>query len=114
MLKLYRRHFGVLPLATQAPQPLDAMAAWSQDHQSLTLAVVNPSLNPVEVELNVQAAKLAGGGNAWQIAGNDPMAFNDPANPAVVSIAEAALPSATEKLLLAPCSVTLFALPAVQ
>ena len=40
------------------------------------------------------------------------MAFNDPGKPAAVSIEEAAVPAAAEKLSVAPCSVTLFALPA--
>ena len=112
VLKLYRKHFGVLPLATQSPRPLDAMAALSQDRKTLTVAVVNPSLDPVEIELNVKAATLAGGGTRWQIAGKDPMAFNDPGKPAAVRIEETTLPGGAEKLSVAPCSVTLFALPA--
>jgi len=111
VLKLYRKHFGVLPLATKSPRSLDAMAALTQDRKTLTVAVVNPSLKPVEIEFVVAGTKLAGGGTRWQIAGNNPMAFNDPGKPAVVSIEEAAVPGAAEKLSVAPCSVTLFALP---
>jgi alpha-N-arabinofuranosidase len=112
VLKLYRKHFGALPVATQSSPALDAVAALSRDRKTLTVAIVNPSLNRVEIELGVKAAKLAGGGTRWQIAGNDPMAFNDPGKSAAVSIEEAALPGAAGKLSVAPCSVTLFALPA--
>jgi alpha-L-arabinofuranosidase len=109
VLKLYRKHFGVLPLATQSPRSLDAMAALSPDRKTLTVTVVNPSLKAVEIKLGVKGAKLAGSGTRWQIAGNDPMAFNDPGKPAVVSIEEAAVLGDAEKLSVAPCSVTLFA-----
>jgi alpha-N-arabinofuranosidase len=109
VLKLYRRHFGVLPLATRSG-PLDAMAAFSQDRKTLTVAVVNPSLQPVRIELAVQGAALAGAGTRWQIAGSDPMAFNDPGKPPAIGIETAAV-AADGKLSVAPCSVTLLAFP---
>jgi alpha-N-arabinofuranosidase len=87
------------------------MAALSQDRKTLTVAVVNPSLKTVEIEFAVKGARLAGEGTRWQIAGNNPMAFNDPGKPAAVEIDVAAIQDAAEKLSVAPCSVTLFAFP---
>ena len=110
VLKLYRKHFGVLPVATRS-ESLDCMAAFSGDRKTLTVAVVNPSLKAVEVELAVKGARLAGNATRWQIAGNDPMAFNDPGKPAAVDIDAAAIDEVAGKLSVAPCSVTLFALP---
>ncbi len=112
VLKLYRRHFGLLPVATRATRPLDAVAAWSRDRKTLTLAVVNPTLLPQRLDLVLQGAKLAGGGTRWQIAGNDPGAYNDPDRPPKVVIEESPLRGPARRLALAPCSVTLFALPA--
>jgi alpha-N-arabinofuranosidase len=111
-LVLYRRHFGTLPVATSGPKPLDAQAAWSEDHKTLTVAVVNPSLQAAAVPLALQGAKLRGTGKRWQIAGADPMAYNDPDKPAKVSIEETPVESFAGTLALAPCSVTLWSLDA--
>ena len=112
VLKLYRQHFGVLPVATECSRPVDAMAAWSADRKTLTLGVVNPTLQTAEIPLTVQGAKLAGTGIRFQIAGEDPLAYNDPADPARLKIEEAAV-KLTDKVSVAPCSVTLFVLPVV-
>ena len=78
VLKLYRAHFGTLPAATQCARPLDAQAAWSADRKTLTVAVVNPSPEAIEVPLAIKGAKLTGAGACWQIAGADPMALQRP------------------------------------
>ncbi len=113
VLKLYRKHFGVLPVATECSRTIDAMAAWSADRKTLTLGVVNPSLQPAEIPLTVKGAELAGSGTRWQIAGQDPMIYNDPADPQRVKIEEAAV-QVSDKVSVAPCSVTLFALPVAE
>jgi len=110
VLRLYRHHFGVLPVATEATAGLNAQAAWSADRKTLTLAVVNPGASQVEVALQVQGAKLSGTGQRWQIAGNDPLAYNDPDKPANVKVEEADVEGVADKISLAPYSVTLFAL----
>jgi alpha-N-arabinofuranosidase len=110
VLKLYREHFGVLPVATEATPLLDALAAWSADHKTLTVSIVNPSLKEVDVALELRGAKLAGTGVRWQIAGRDPMAHNDPDRPPAVTIDEAPVEGISDRLNVAPCSVTLFAL----
>jgi len=113
VLKLYRKHFGTLPAATECSRTIDAMAAWSADRKTLTLGVVNPSLQPAEIPLTVKGAKLAGSGTRWQIAGQDPMVYNDPADPQRVKIEEAAV-QISDMVSVAPCSVTLFALPVAE
>jgi len=109
VLKLYRAHFGVLPAATRCGRAMDAQAAWSADRKTLTIAVMNPSPNAIEVPLAIQGAKLTGTGTCWQIAGADPMAYNDPGKPPRVTIVESKIQGVSEKLALAPYSVTLFA-----
>ncbi len=110
VLKLYRAHFGALPAATQCARPLDAQAAWSADRKTLTLGVVNASPEALEVPLTIKGAKLAGTGTCWQIAGADPMLYNDPGKPPKVAIVESKIQDVTDKLALAPYSVTLFSL----
>jgi alpha-N-arabinofuranosidase len=110
VLKLYRAKFGVLPAATETEGLVSAQAAWSADRKTLTLSVVNPSTAALEIPLEVKGAKLTGTGTRWQIAGDDPKAYNDPGQPPKVAIEEAAVRGIADKLSVAPCSVTLFAL----
>jgi len=109
-LMLYRRHFGVLPVKVTTNPPLDVAAAWTEDRKTLTVAVVNPTMNKLEIPLEVEGAKLSGAGRRWQIAGDGPMAYNDPGKEPKVKIEETAVTGVSGKLSVAPCSVTLYAL----
>lgn len=111
VLKLYRHHFGQLPVQTESEGLIDAQAAWSADRRTLTLGVVNASLQPVEVPLHIIGTRLKGTGRAWEISGADPRAYNDPDTaPNRVTIQERTVRGIRDRLRLAPCSVTLFAL----
>ncbi len=110
VLKLYRKRFGVVPVSVTTDSPLDVAAAWSRDRRTLTVAVVNPTMKKLEIPLEVTGAKLTGAGRRWQIAGDDPMAYNEPGKVAKVEIAERAVSGVKDKLTVAPCSVTLYAL----
>ncbi|MBM4018856.1 MAG: alpha-N-arabinofuranosidase [Planctomycetes bacterium] len=109
-LKLYRERFGTIPAATETSGLVDAQAAWTADRKTLTIGVVNPTLSAADVPLQVKGARLTGAGTRWQIAGADPMAYNDPDEPPKVRIEEAAVRGVSDKLTVAPCSVTVFAL----
>jgi alpha-N-arabinofuranosidase len=113
-LMLYRRHFGTLPVAASGTAPLDVAAAWTADRKALTVAIVNPTLRKQDIPWTLAGAKLAGRGRRWQIAGEDPMAYNDPGKPPRVVIEEAAVSDAAAPLSVAACSVTLFALDAKE
>jgi alpha-L-arabinofuranosidase len=110
VLKLYRKQFGTLPVATESKGLIDAMAAFSPDRRTLTIAVVNPTLKPIDIPLTLSGVELAGTGRRWQMAGTDPMVYNDPANPDKVKLEESQV-QVGKSLPVAPCSVTLFALP---
>ena len=109
-LKLYRKHFGVVPVAAEAGQPLDVAAAVSEDGGTLTVALVNPTMEAFDVPLEVKGAKLAGTGRAWRIAGSDPMAYNEPGKNPDVMIEQASLSGVRDRLKVAPSSVTIYAL----
>jgi alpha-N-arabinofuranosidase len=113
-LKLYRAHFGTIPVEVRAPKPLDVAAAWTPDRAALTIAIVNPTLKPQQIPLEVQGATLAGTGQKWQIAGTDPEAYNEPGKPPQVLIEAVPLaaPDGRRQLTVAPCSVTLYRLNA--
>ncbi|MCG3126998.1 MAG: hypothetical protein CHACPFDD_01854 [Phycisphaerae bacterium] len=110
VLKLYRRHFGVIPCRTETTPTVDALAAWSADRRRLTVAVVNPSLRPAEVGFELRGAQLAGTGSRWIVSDPDPLAYNDPDAPARITIREGSVRDVADVLSVEPCSVTLFAL----
>lgn len=110
VLKLYRAHFGTLPAATRCSPSLDAQAAWSTDRKKLTIGVVNPSSEAIDLPLTINGAVLTGAGTRWQLTGDGPMAYNHPGQPRGVTIVESKVQGISDKLSLVPYSVTLFSL----
>jgi alpha-N-arabinofuranosidase len=109
-LALYRRHFGAVPVAVQAPAPLDVAAALTEDGKAITIAVVNPTMEKREVPFEISGVKLTGSGRLWQIAGSDAMAYNAPGEEAQVEIEETAVEGVADSLSVAPCSISLYRL----
>jgi alpha-N-arabinofuranosidase len=113
VLKLYRAHFGPLPVrVTGAPEPLDVAAAWRDDKSALTLAIVNPTAEPQVLALQLKGAAFAPSATLRRIAGKDPMAYNEPGKPAVVKIAETTNVPVGERLTLPPMSISIYELRA--
>jgi alpha-N-arabinofuranosidase len=112
VLKLYRRHFGTVPVEVAQQGMIDAAAAWTADRRALTLAVVNPSREPATVPVDWTGARLLGTGRRYEIGGADPQAFNDPDRPAAVVITEHPVEGLGETLAVGPCSLTLLVLDA--
>jgi alpha-N-arabinofuranosidase len=110
VLKLYRQHFGVVPAATETTGTIDAVAAWTTDRKALTLAVVNPGKEATQIPLKIEGAALSGKGTRWQIAHGDPLAYNDPAQPAKIKIEESPVTGVGDKITVAPYSVMLLSL----
>ncbi|MBI5095998.1 MAG: hypothetical protein HZB26_26625 [Candidatus Hydrogenedentes bacterium] len=105
VLMLYRRHFGVEPIAvTGAPKPLDVAAAWTADRKALTVGIVNPSPDAISVPVQVSGATLAAQGRVWRITGPDPMATNVPGKAPQVVLTE----DSAEDFQVPPFSVCLF------
>jgi alpha-N-arabinofuranosidase len=109
VLQLYREQFGRTPLAVGGvAEPYDVAAALTEDGRTLTVAVVNPTNE--EVELNLSGLSLASNGTRWHIAGSEHTAHNTPGQPRVVDIARTKdVP--TNALRVPALSATLFALP---
>jgi len=91
MFKLYRRHFGTIPVAItgNAPQhevkgtvnfdkpkassgsdtyPLDVAAAFTPDRKALTIAIVNPSDTEQQIGVTLRGVRLGSQGRVWKIA----------------------------------------------
>ncbi|MHB8636546.1 MAG: alpha-N-arabinofuranosidase [Fimbriimonadaceae bacterium] len=91
LFKLYHDHFGSIPVAVtgNSPQPkptdppggeqpasnagsdtypLDVVAAWTADHKTLTLAVLNLTEQEQSIDLNFSNVALSGKGGLWRMA----------------------------------------------
>ncbi len=111
VLQLYRAKFGETPITLDADfGDRDISAALSKDGKTLTVSVVNPTNEEVELKLDVASAALAGTGTRWHIAGAKPEVHNTPGKPRVVDIVETKNVSA-QALRVPALSATVFALP---
>jgi len=53
VLKLYREHFGSIPIEVSQPdEALDIAAAWTADRKAITVAMVNPTPKAKEISLS--------------------------------------------------------------
>ena len=86
-LKLYRDHYGTLPVAVNENSgPLDVAAAWNEKRNALTIGVVNPTYSEVALKLETRGAKLGRSARVWRIAGTERMAYNHPGGSSQVTI----------------------------
>ncbi|MHC4062860.1 MAG: alpha-L-arabinofuranosidase C-terminal domain-containing protein, partial [Planctomycetota bacterium] len=111
-LKLYRNHFGTIPVeVTGDVKLLDAVAAWTADRKGLTIAVVNPTVHEYAIGMDLSGARPAKGGRMWVIGGPDPMAYNEPGKAPKVVVEERRLSGTINELGAAPYSISLYELP---
>lgn len=88
VLKLYRQHFGTIPLEiTGATEPLDVVASLTEDKKYLTIGVVNPTEEKVKLPIQLQSS-LVKDGKHWLITGKDAMDYNEPGKEPNVKIEE--------------------------
>jgi alpha-N-arabinofuranosidase len=111
-LMLYRRHFGTIPVAIE-PQagPCDIAAALTADKKALTVSVINPTKDTVPLKMNLGSMAPTGTSQAWIIAGDDPMAYNDPGQPPKLSIEEVPAANFNSSVSVKPLSITLWRIP---
>jgi alpha-N-arabinofuranosidase len=108
-LMLYRQRFGTIPVAVEhQAAPLDISAALTADKKALTIAVVNPTKDAARLRLNLGPIKLAGQAQTWIIAGEDPMAYNQPGERRKVDIQEAGATDLAGAVSVKPLSITLW------
>ena len=114
-LKLYRHHYGTVPVEVGGdPVLLDVAAAWTDGRKALTVGIVNPSEQAFDVPFSLEGAELTGTGRRWIITGDDPMLYNEPGKPPQVEIEEAAVKGVKDTLEAPPLSVVLYELAVRQ
>lgn len=131
LYKMYREHFGTLPVAVSgnSPQPavtrwvgadqpavnagsptypLDLVAALTEDRKFLTVAVVNATEAAHQMDLNVTGVRLAGASTLWQMTADSLDAANHVGQPLAVDVKEIAIESVPQSLTVAPISVNIY------
>jgi alpha-N-arabinofuranosidase len=94
LFKMYREHFGTIPVEVtgNSPQPapkwpvggdqpkvnagsetypLDLAAAWSSDRKTLAVAILNPTESAQPLDINFKGVSLSGRGRMCQMTGPD-------------------------------------------
>lgn len=108
VLALYRKRFGTLPLkVTGSTDPLDVSAALSEDKQSLSIAIVNPTTQPQTISIKNEWG-IFRKGKLYRIADTDPQAYNDPTTPERIVIKESDADFLVGSVVIPPLSVSLY------
>ncbi|MHC4627799.1 MAG: alpha-L-arabinofuranosidase C-terminal domain-containing protein, partial [Planctomycetota bacterium] len=111
VLKLYRNHFGQIPVDTAGEfDQLDVSAALSEDRQKLTVAIVNPTHQKYEVSLDLEPRGSFSCRRYWQITGPEEGSFNEPGKPELVKIEQKKADVDMRKIQISALSVSLFEL----
>ena len=109
VLKMYREHFGKIPVNINgAPEPLDVIAALTQDAKTLTIAVVNPTNKSIVFPVKITGAKLSHTAEVNYIFAEDDMVYNSPGEPAKVKIEAETVSLKRNALTVRPKSVSIF------
>jgi len=132
-IKLYADHFGTIPVYvsgnTEQPMiagttgadrpavtsgsstyPLDIMAALTNDHKKITIAVVNPTRQNQKLNTHYKNINLNADGLKWTISGNDLKAINQPGVKPEIKIIQTVVNHTDQLLSVEPLSVTIFEL----
>ncbi len=134
LYKMYREHFGTLPVAVSgnSPQPaptrppygdqpetssgsptypLDMVAALTDDRKYLTIAVVNATDSEQQLDLNVTGVRLAGPSTLWQLSGSSLDAENHVGQPPQVFVKQIPLDDAPSTVSVAAGTVNIYRFP---
>jgi|ERR1017187_629950 alpha-N-arabinofuranosidase len=91
--------------AGSATFPVDVVAAWTADHRTLTVAVLNPTDADQPLTLHIAGAPLTGKGTLWRLAPNG----DDIQHPDITSSPVASVP---DSLTLPRYSINIYELTA--
>ena len=113
VLKLYRRHFGSIPIAVEGElRGVDVSADWTENRDALTVAIVNTTGKVKTLQLEADGLDLPESVSGWMIQHDDPEAYNDQNKQDNVNIREVSIAITDAAVELKPYSVILVTLPA--
>lgn len=134
LFKIYREHFGTIPVEVSgdSPQPkpifpaggdqpavnpgsdtypLDVSAALSDDHKTLTFAVLNPSDSQQSLNLTIHGTKVASQGHLWRMAPDKLTAVNIVGQKPEVEVQEQELTPVPDTMSLPAFSISIYSFP---
>lgn len=134
LFKMYRDHFGTIPVAVtgDSPQPkpvfpaggdqpavnpgsptypLDVSAAFSEDRRTLAIAVINPSDSPQSIKIAIDGSKLASAGTMWRMAPDSLNATVQVDKKPEVQVEKQSLGPLPETITVRPFSVSIYSYP---
>ncbi len=134
LFKMYREHFGTIPLLVSgdSPQPkpvypaggdqpavnpgsdtfpLDVSGALSGDGKTFTFAVLNPSDSEQQLQLAIAGVTLASHGHLWRMAPSSVDATITVGQKPGVEVEEQQLTSAPHAMAVPPFSVNIYSFP---
>jgi len=96
-LALYRHAFGTRPVPfTGETGDLDVVAALTEKGRALTVGIVNPTMEPTTLALDLAGFRPAGTGKIFSITAPAPDSYNEPGKPPVITQVEKPLRYAGE------------------
>jgi alpha-N-arabinofuranosidase len=134
LFKMYRDHFGTIPVEVtgDSPQPkpafpaggdqpavnpgsptypLDVVAAFSEDRKTFTIAVLNPSDSEQSIQLTIHGTKLASAGKVWRMAPEKIDATVQVDKKPEVEVEEQPLGALPDTVTVRPFSVNIYSYP---
>jgi alpha-N-arabinofuranosidase len=112
VLKLYRKHFGTIPVEIIGPvpaAPLDLMACWKDDAKKMmTFSIINPTKREQTVKIDFGKLGLDKTAKLYLITGSDPGLYNEPGKPPAVVIQEKDGAPFGKRVTVPPISVSLY------
>ncbi len=110
-LKLYREHFGSIPVKVDAQSTgLDIVAAISPDKTYLTVAIVNEKAEKQKIAFDFVNSGIDKNGKQWLIQNNDLKAYNDPGKTPAVQIVESDISLENNQIEVQPYAIHLIRL----
>jgi alpha-N-arabinofuranosidase len=110
VLKLYRNHFGTVPVEVSGEaRPLDVMACFKDETKNVfTVSIVNPTKTEKTIRLDFGKLGLQPTAKLYLITGSDPQLYNEPGKPPAVVIEEKDGAPFGKKVTVPPVSVSLY------
>lgn len=115
VLKMYREFFGKIPVTISGkPEPLDIVAALSQDGSKLTIGVMNPTDKTWNLPINLLGAKANSNAEVHFIRSDNDMIYNEPGKEQLIKIESIRQIKIDNILNITPKSVNIFTMPIVK
>lgn len=114
-LKMYRHHFGTIPVVIEGEiRPFDVAVTLNKTTDTLMVSIVNATWDSQEFTMDVEGAQIGNQILVYTLTGQDDMAFNTPGEEMNVIISGPEKIIAKSHLSVKPFSATIFKLPLIK